>query len=137
MHTAYCSTNPNQRTDTVKELLALPSSSNHALSLNLQNASGNTPLHWAALNGHLPIVKLLIEAGADPTVLNKAGKDAVYEAEANEKNEVAAWLLTEGKGLESAAGGSGDHAALDAGGEVDADGRLEEVMKEGEIGEQP
>lgn len=120
----------------MKELLAL-SSSNHALSLNLQNASGNTPLHWAALNGHLPAVKLLIEAGADPTVMNKAGKDAVYEAEANEKNEVAAWLLTEGKGLESAAGSSGVQAAPGAGGEADAEGRLEEVMNEGEIGEQP
>ena len=126
----------NQYPDTVKELLAL-SSSNHALSLNLQNASGNTPLHWAALNGHLPAVKLLIEAGADPTVINQAGKDAVYEAEANEKNELAAWLLTEGKGLESAAGSSGVQGAVGADGEVDAESRLEEVINEGETGEQP
>ena len=145
MDTQVCSTKQsarcriqgsNQYPGTVKELLAL-SSSNHALSLNLQNASGNTPLHWAALNGHLPAVKLLIDAGADAMVINKAGKDAVYEAEANEKNEVAAWLLTEGKGLESAASSSGVQAAPGAGGEVDAEGRLEEVMNEGEIGEQP
>lgn len=81
-------------------------------------------------------VKLLIEAGADPTVINKAGKDAVYEAEANEKNEVAAWLLTEGKGLESAVGGGGDQVLTGAGGEADAGGRFKEVVKEGEMDEQ-
>ena len=121
---------------TLQELLAL-SSPNNALSLNLQNASGNTPLHWAALNGHLPAVKLLVEAGADPTIINKAGKDAVYEAEANEKNEVASWLLTEGQGLESAVGGSGNQAATVAGEEADAEGQLEDVVKEGESEEQP
>ncbi|KAF6218786.1 hypothetical protein HO133_005329 [Letharia lupina] len=126
----------NGHTDTLKELLTL-SASNHALSLNLQNASGNTPMHWAALNGHLPAVKLLIEAGADPTVINKAGKDAVYEAEANEKNELASWLLTEGKGLESAVGGSLNQIAPGVGGEGDAEGQLEEVMKEGGTEEQP
>ena len=117
---------------TLKELLA----SNHALSLNLQNTSGNTPLHWAALNGYLSAVQLLMEAGADSTVMNKAGKDAVYEAEANDKNEVAAWLLTEGKGLMSAVGSSLDQAASGAGGEADAEGQLEEVMKEGDTEEQ-
>lgn len=126
----------NGHTATLKELLAL-SSSNHALSLNLQNASGNTPLHWAALNGHLPAVKLLVEAGADPTVMNTAGKDAVYEAEANGKDEVAAWLLTEGKGLQSAVGGGLERAAVGAEGGAGAEGQLEEVMDEGETEGQP
>lgn len=120
----------------MKELLSL-SVSNQALSLNLQNSSGNTPLHWAALNGHLPAVKLLIEAGADPTVMNKAGKDAVYEAEANEKNELAAWLLTEGKGLESAIGGTETQVAVGPREETDVEGQLEEVMKEGAAEAQP
>lgn len=120
---------------TLKELLAL-SSPNRALSLNLQNTSGNTPLHWAALNGHLPAVKLLTEAGADPTVTNKADHDSVYEAEANEKTEVTAWLLTEGKGLNSAARGS-DQAIPAAGEEAHAEGQLEEVLEVGEKEEQP
>ena len=128
--------NADEDPDTVKELLAL-SASNHALSLNLQNAAGNTPLHWAALNGHLPAVKLLIKAGADPTAINRAGKDAVYEAEASEKTEVATWLLTDGKGLESAVGGRPDLGAAGTGLEADAEGQLEEVMKEGETEEQP
>ncbi|MCJ1463685.1 hypothetical protein MMC07_002293 [Pseudocyphellaria aurata] len=66
------------------------------LTLNLQNASGNTSLHWASLNGHLDAVKLLMGAGADPTVMNKAGHDAVYEAEINFKDDVVEWLMTEG-----------------------------------------
>ena len=32
-------------------------------ALNAQNKAGNTPLHWAALNGHLPAVKVLLENG--------------------------------------------------------------------------
>ena len=118
----------------MKELLTL-SASSQAISLNLQNASGNTPLHWAALNGHLPTVKLLIEAGADPSVMNRAGKDAVYEAEVNEKNEVAAWLLTEGKGLESAFGADLDQPALGVREEADAEEQFEEVTKKGEMEE--
>ncbi|KAH0563192.1 hypothetical protein GP486_002238 [Trichoglossum hirsutum] len=67
-----------------------------------RNSSGNTPLHWASLNGHLPVVKLLFEAGADPTMLNDAGHDAIYEAEINGKEEVVAYLLAEAKAVEKA-----------------------------------
>ena len=122
----------NNDLDTLKELLTL-SDSKQAVLLNLQNVSGNTPLHWAALNGHLPAVKLLIEAGADPSVMNRAGKDAVYEAEVNEKNEVAAWLLTEGKGLESAVGVDLEQPAPVVQEEVDAEEQFEEVPKKGEM----
>jgi len=69
--------------------------------LNIQNTSGNTPLHWASLIGHLEAVKTLVGAGADPTITNKAGHDALYEAEINGKYVVVEWLLTEGKGLET------------------------------------
>ena len=129
-----CCYTTNHDLDTLKELLTL-SASSQAISLNLQNASGNTPLHWAALNGHLPAVKLLIEAGADPSVMNRAGKDAVYEAEVNEKDEVAAWLLTEGKGLESAAGVDLDQPAPGVQEKADAEEQLEEVTKKEEMKE--
>lgn len=74
--------------------------------LNAQNKAGNTPLHWAALNGHLECVKVLLEAGGDPTITNQRGHDAVYEAELNDKKEVVEWVLKEGgEGLEEGVGG--------------------------------
>lgn len=49
--------------------------------INYRNNSGNTPLHWAALNTHLDCVKALVEAGADIGIKNDAGHDAVFLAE--------------------------------------------------------
>ena len=41
----------------------------HAHCLNLQN--GYTPLHWAALNGHLSVAKLLTANGmVDPDAID-------------------------------------------------------------------
>jgi hypothetical protein len=52
-----------------------------AAVINHRNHSGNTPLHWAALNTHLECVKALVEAGADIGVKNDAGLDAIFLAE--------------------------------------------------------
>lgn len=49
--------------------------------VNHRNHSGNTPLHWAALNTHLDCVKALVQAGADVSIKNDAGLDAVFLAE--------------------------------------------------------
>lgn len=56
--------------------------------VNHKNYSGNTPLHWAALNTHLECVKLLVDAGADVSLKNAAGHDAVFLAE---RGSAAAW----------------------------------------------
>ncbi|KAL4941210.1 hypothetical protein BDV06DRAFT_6947 [Aspergillus oleicola] len=50
-------------------------------TINRQNYSGNTPLHWAALNAHIKCVELLVTAGADVSIKNTAGHDAVFLAE--------------------------------------------------------
>ncbi|MCJ1438979.1 hypothetical protein MMC27_008369 [Xylographa pallens] len=86
------------------------SSSAPALSslISARNLAGNTALHYACLNGHLEVAKLLLAAGADPTIVNNAGHDAIYEAEANGKEEVSRWVLMEGKGLETAVGSGND-----------------------------
>ena len=126
----------------MKTLLSVPLSQHSlALALNIQNSSGNTPLHWAALNGHVEAVKVLVAADADASLTNKAGKDAIYEAEANGKNEVAEWLLTEGKWLERGVSGSGGKVEDGVVGEGAEDGAEGEegsddvVMKEGESGQ--
>lgn len=72
--------------------------------VNLKNTSGNTALHWAALNGHLAAVKTLVSLGADAAILNTAGHDAVFEAEQNGKNDVVGWLLVEGGALDTVVG---------------------------------
>ena len=37
-----------------------------------RNESGNTPLHYACLNGQPQAVRLLLDFGAEPTALNAA-----------------------------------------------------------------
>lgn len=89
--------------------------------LNAVNEAGNTALHWAALNGHLESVKLLVQSGADVTIINRAGHDAVYEAEINDKNEVVDWLLGAVEELENGIGRSGEAEAGESTGENMAD----------------
>lgn len=93
--------------------------------VNHQNVNGNTPLHWAALNGHLEVVKALVKAGADPTIVNEAGKDAVVEAEYSAKEsatECAAWLLKECDVLEKGTGAVGEGEMGEEDGEGDEQG---------------
>lgn len=100
--------------------------------VNHQNVSGNTPLHWAALNGHLEIVKALVNAGADPTIVNEAGRDAVVEAEYSAKETAAAcadWLLKSCEGLER--GPAGIHEA-----EAETEADMEDDVVDGSSNEQ-
>ena len=87
--------------DTLNYVVKHISTQSQASVLDAQNAWGNTPLHWAALNGHLEAVKALLAAGATLGIKNKAGHDAVYEAEMNSKNSVVEWLLQQDKDLET------------------------------------
>jgi hypothetical protein len=98
--------------------------------INKQNAQGNTSLHWASLNGHLPVVQLLLSNGADVTILNKSGYDAIFEAEMNDKGPVVDFLLKEGVGVDRGVGGGS------AEGEVEADGEEEDItVKAGKMDE--
>jgi len=62
------------------------------------NQEGNTPLHWAALNGHLEAVKALVSQGADTGVRNKAGRTVGFEAQRAGRGEVVGWLIGRGGG---------------------------------------
>jgi hypothetical protein len=102
--------------------------------LNAQNLAGNTALHWAALNGHLESVKVLLDEGSDPTITNQRGHDAVYEAELNDKMEVVEWVLKEGgEGLEEGLGsgvGEGDDGDDAMDGLEEEEGSLKERVQE-------
>lgn len=82
--------------------------------INAINSAGNTPLHWAALNGHLESVKLLMQSGADVTIFNSAGHDAVFEAEINDKGAVVDWLLGAVEELEKGIGSTGEASSADS-----------------------
>lgn len=58
-----------------------------------KNDAGNTPLHWAALNGRLDFVKALLDLNCDAEVKNNAGRTAAQEAEAAEKWDVYGLLI--------------------------------------------
>lgn len=97
----------NGNSEILKTLLQKLSSADAAQRVafvNHRNNSGNTPLHWAALNAHLECVKALVEAGADLEVKNDAGHDAVFLAERT------AWATVEGD--EEAEGAEGDDAQV-------------------------
>ena len=63
------------------------------ISLNSVNTEGNTALHWAALNSHIPLVRLLLENGADFTIKNSVDRTPFDEAVVNEKFEVTAAII--------------------------------------------
>jgi ankyrin repeat protein len=97
-----------EEADVIKLLFSMSANKPAPELINAVNEAGNTPLHWAALNGHLESVKLLIESGADVTTINRAGHDAVFEAEINDKKEVVDWLLGAVEELENGIGQPGE-----------------------------
>ncbi|KAF8058704.1 hypothetical protein FPV67DRAFT_1523440 [Lyophyllum atratum] len=66
--------------------------------LAAQNSAKSTPLHWAALNKHLPIIQKLVEYPDGPgidliDIKNAAGRSPLGEAELAEWDEGATWLV--------------------------------------------
>lgn len=74
--------------------------------LSATNQSGNTPLHWAAMNGHIDTLRLLVPALPKDALFlkNQFGRDALSEAEnavpegekaaASPQQECVGYLLT-------------------------------------------
>lgn len=66
--------------------------------LPAQNDARSTPLHWAALNSHLPVVQKLVLFSKGPgkdliDIKNAAGRTPLGEAENVGWDEGAKWLV--------------------------------------------
>ena len=48
--------------------------------IDFRDDESDSPLHWAVLLGNLPMVKFLLENGADIRAKNKLGNNAVMIA---------------------------------------------------------
>src|SRR5690349_12015289 len=75
--------------DIVKLLLS------YNAQVNVRNECGNTPLHWASLNGHKDVVQVMVEHGVDRSVKNQFGSTAFAEAFKQEKYSVCDLLVEE------------------------------------------
>jgi ankyrin len=51
------------------------------VSINTQNAIGQTPIHLAAKWGRLNVIKFLIEEGADLEITDRKGRTPLHEAD--------------------------------------------------------
>ncbi|KAH6640995.1 ankyrin-repeat-containing protein [Chaetomium tenue] len=112
--------------------------------LDAPNAYGNTGLHWAALGGHLSVVRALVEAGASVAAANDKNYIPLDVAGFAEKGAVVDYFLERAEELErSDKGGGGVEGGLVKGVEgvsvEDGEGDGEEevvVMRAGEgVGE--
>ena len=65
--------------------------------VNAKNEAGNTPLHWAALNGHLAAVNMLLAKDASPFEMNGQMRIALDEATAGDHTEVVTAIRLAGE----------------------------------------
>lgn len=64
----------------------------YGADVNIQDRKGNTALHVAARAGFCALAKVLLAAGADPTINNAAKRTPLREAQLKKRSEVEALL---------------------------------------------
>lgn len=67
-------------------------------SVDIGNAEGNIPLHWACINGHIDAVRLLMENLSDASKLNEHERTPVDEALGRGFQEIVDLIGTFNKG---------------------------------------
>ncbi|KAF6782272.1 hypothetical protein CSOJ01_16013 [Colletotrichum sojae] len=62
------------------------------VDVNSKSVSGRSPVFWPASHGYEPIVATLMEAGADPTIMDCDGNTAIMMARKNGHEKIAKML---------------------------------------------
>jgi hypothetical protein len=86
----------NGLTTSVKRLLSIRN-----INVNLKDVYGSTPLHWAALNGHIEITRLLLQNGADVDAKSNGGSTPLNYAARNGHVDILHLLVENGANLEA------------------------------------
>jgi ankyrin repeat protein len=66
---------------------------NRGADTEAKNRDGDTPLHFASLKGHFPVVKALVSGGANILAANNQGNNPIHCAVMVGNSEVAKYLL--------------------------------------------
>lgn len=90
-NTVYLAAAEHGNAEIIK-LFCRPIYTNTIVTLNSPNKEGDTPLIMAARNGHLDVVMLLLERGANLLRCNNAGRSALLESAAYGHMDVLAVL---------------------------------------------
>jgi hypothetical protein len=85
----------NGFTTSVKRLLSIRN-----INVNVKDVSGSTPLHWAAYNGHIEIVRLLLQNGADVNAKSNYGS-TLHWAASHGNVDILHLLVENGADLEA------------------------------------
>ncbi|NWY65595.1 ZDH13 Palmitoyltransferase, partial [Erithacus rubecula] len=61
----------------------------------------STPLHWAIRQGHLPMVMLLLNCGADPSLIDGEGFSSIHLAVLFQHMPIIAYLIAKGQNIDT------------------------------------
>jgi len=93
--------------DLIKVQTALENGANP----NAKDNTGHTPLHWAAIEGHVDVVRVLLDRGANPNAKNNTGHTPLHNAAYFGHVEIVKLLLERGANPRIA--DNGGHIPLD------------------------
>lgn len=106
------------------------------------NEYGNTALHWASMNGHLAVVKLLVDRGALQALANDKNYVPLDLASFNDKEDVVDYFLkssgiresenSEATDAVSGANGCAADGLSNAAAAIDLGDEATEVAREGD-----
>eukprot|EP00741_Cyanophora_paradoxa_P019947 tig00021179_g19252.t1 len=90
---AFYACQPRETAEALEAILDIRAQRGEDAGLGITAKDGRTALMVACQRGNLPAVKLLVGRGADPNAVDHDGWSCLWYAAANDRLEVAAWLL--------------------------------------------